>query len=65
MLDFWPYILLGIMAIALGAGTSFALGGLFRAKLKARRVRSEELEEERRTQFQAELDGPPVGDNDE
>ncbi len=52
----WPTILLTIMAVLLGVGTSFALARLFKNKIKNRQVVTGELEKLRRAELQEGLD---------
>ncbi len=52
----WPTILVTIMAVLLGVGTSFALARLFKNKIKNRQVVTGELEKLRRAELQEGLD---------
>ena len=52
----WPTILLTIMAVLLGVGTSFALARLFKNKLRDRQAVADYLEQGRRDELQKGLD---------
>jgi hypothetical protein len=52
----WPNILLAIMAVTLGVGSSLALGRLIKIKIRTRQAEADELEQARRDELQEGLD---------